>query len=275
MLKIRNDGHEFSEEEAGVMLLFSSALAVFLAVMGANVYRYLKDIFKYEMPESPVMVLVMSIAFQISSIVFQLVNEAIYSYNGKGFFLFEIISNVQQIASQIVMAFLLLMLAWGWTITKHKLDSNDLELALPVGGFVLLLNGVIGILLYLDNEESHKFHTYQGLQGILLCVFRLCIFGGFIFGVHYTKQNLKPKEKRDFLTMLMVVGSLYFLGLPVTVWLCGFVSPFNQQTLLHVCFFAKMFFSYLILLYELTAEKSQYKKASYKSESILPHNKDL
>jgi len=40
-------------------------------------------------------------------------------------------------------------------------------------------------------------------------------------------------------------------------------------------FFLKMFTAYLILIHQLTGGKSYYKNASYKSESILPHTKDL
>jgi len=163
----------------------------------------------------------------MSHIFFQLCHLALLSYNGKGFFLFDIISVVQSIASQLALAVLLIMLAWGWTITRSKIDSQDIELAIPVAAFVLFLHAMIGALIFLDNEESHKYHDYQGVQGILLCLFRLCLYAAFILGIVQTKKDMKDKGKVNFMIMLAIAGTFYFLALPFSVIICGMINPFK------------------------------------------------
>lgn len=79
------------------------------------------------------------------------------------------------------------MLAWGWTITKSSLGVEDLDITIPIATFVLVIHVIIGALIFLDNEEHHKWHDYQGVQGVLLCVFRIVMFVAFIIGINQTK----------------------------------------------------------------------------------------
>ena len=43
-----NDGSHFSEEDDGMILFYMTALLIFGVVMGANIYRYVNDLMKYE-----------------------------------------------------------------------------------------------------------------------------------------------------------------------------------------------------------------------------------
>jgi hypothetical protein len=60
----------------------------------------------------------------------------------------------------MTIAFLLCMLSFGWTLTKSALDMEDLEITIPIGIFVITLHALIGGLIFLDNDEHHKFHDY-------------------------------------------------------------------------------------------------------------------
>jgi hypothetical protein len=60
----------------------------------------------------------------------------------------------------MTIAFLLCMLAFVWTITKNALDMEDLDITIPIGIFVVLMHALIGGLIFLDNDEHHKFHDY-------------------------------------------------------------------------------------------------------------------
>ena len=91
------------------------------------------------------------------------------------------------IISQTAISFLLCMLAWGWTITKQSLDMEDLDITIPIAIFILVIHCLIGGLIFLDSEEHHKWHDYQGVQGVLLCVFRVIMFAAFIYGLQQTK----------------------------------------------------------------------------------------
>jgi p-aminobenzoyl-glutamate transporter AbgT len=81
------------------------------------------------------------------------------------------------------MVFLFLLLAFGWTITKNNVNFEELDIIIPIGFFVILIHVVIGALMFIDNEEHHKFHDYSGIQGLVLCIFRVFMFIGFIYGL--------------------------------------------------------------------------------------------
>lgn len=98
-MSIFNNGSHFSEDDHGLIFFYISAFLVFSVILGANTYNYIKDIMKYEMPDSPVLLLMMSITLQIGHITFQLLHLFIYSYNGKGFLYFDVLSTLQLIIS--------------------------------------------------------------------------------------------------------------------------------------------------------------------------------
>jgi hypothetical protein len=60
----------------------------------------------------------------------------------------------------MVIAFLLCMLSFGWTVTKSGLEMEDLDITIPIGIFVITMHALIGGLIFLDNDEHHKFHDY-------------------------------------------------------------------------------------------------------------------
>ena len=120
------------------------------------------------------------------------------------------------------------MLAFGWTITSDMSDMEDLDITIPIGIFVVIMHALIGGLIFLDNEEHHKFHDYQGIQGWLLVIFRFILYAGFIFGIVSTKNNVNDKKKKNFLGFLSISGSIYFLSMPMFVITCNMMAPYNQ-----------------------------------------------
>ena len=61
------------------------------------------------------------------------------------------------------MAFLFLLLSFGWTITKNNVALEELDLLIPIACFVIIMHAVIGGLIFIDTEEHHKFHDYSGI----------------------------------------------------------------------------------------------------------------
>lgn len=55
------------------------------------------------------------------------------------------------------------MLAFGWTVSKHNLSLDDLDITIPVAIFVLVMHALIGGLIFLDHDEYHKYHDYSGV----------------------------------------------------------------------------------------------------------------
>ena len=61
------------------------------------------------------------------------------------------------------MAFLFLLLAFGWTIKQNSVGSDELDIIIPIGCFVTVMHVIMGGLIFIDTEEHHKFHDYSGI----------------------------------------------------------------------------------------------------------------
>ena len=122
------------------------------------------------------------------------------------------------------------MLAYGWTISKSSMDMDDIDIAVPIGLFILVIHALIGGLIFVDSEEHHKYHDYQGAQGILLIIFRILMYLAFAYGYWSTKTSLKERDKLGFLKIIFWTGNLYFLSLPLSVLVCEFLNPYQQQS---------------------------------------------
>ena len=105
----------------------------------------------------------LSILMQISHIIFQLVHLGIYTVNGHGFLVLDIFSTLYLILSQMSGSFLLIMIAFGWTINKSNDQIDALDAALPIGALIAVLHIMFGLLIYADHEEYHKYHDYGGI----------------------------------------------------------------------------------------------------------------
>lgn len=270
--EVTNDGGQFSEEEDGMIAFYISALIVFAGVLGAHAYKYINEIIEFDMVESPMLILMMSLTMHIAHIVFQLIHLSMYASNGKGVYILDVISTIQLIISQVTIAFLLCMIGWGWTITRKKLDMQDLDLTLPIAAFVVIIHFIAGALIFIDSDEHHKNHDYQGLQGLLLCIFRVCLYIAFLYGVKKTRCIVKDKRKLLFLKFLTISATLYFLSLPTYVFLCQFIEPYNQHAFILFATFFTQFIAYIILIQQFTGQKTIYYGASYKGEDVLPQS---
>ncbi|CDW87269.1 integral membrane protein gpr180 [Stylonychia lemnae] len=273
-LMIMNNETHFSEERQGMTLFYISAFLVFALVLGANVYKYVTDLFQYNRPDTPILLLMMSATLQIAHIFFQLIHQTVYSYNGIGIFLLDILSTLQLIISQIIMAFLFLLLSFGWTITKNNVAMEELDLIIPISCFVIIMHVIVGGLIFIDNEEHHKFHDYSGIQGFMLCFMRILLFMGFIYGLYQTRKEIKDQRKLEYMRQLLLSGSLYFLSLPFFLLLCNLLSPYNQQLFFVFSTFFTQLLSFILLLYQFGTKRSKYHQASYQSDTVLPQSKE-
>jgi hypothetical protein len=86
------------------------------------------------------------------------------------------------------------MLAYGWgTVYKDVTISTFDRRSLVPMMFVIVSHALIALLMFFDHEERHKFHEYQGTQGLSLCLFR--VFFLFVFLV--MKRSTSRKVSRD------------------------------------------------------------------------------
>ena len=45
--------------------------------------------------------------------------------------------------------------------------------------------------MFYDHEERHKFHDYQGNQGVAICLIRVLFFFAFVYGLVKTYAEIR------------------------------------------------------------------------------------
>ena len=137
-----------------------------------------------------------------------------------------------------------------------------------------------------DHEEYHKFHDYQGPQGLALCLVRLALYAYFIYGLFCSYNEVfgesemgsmavNQDEYKKYLGMLFVSGSAYFLALPICVYIANeIVESFSQQYFIivstHVIQLATI--SFVIYLFSSKSSiffKLSFRKTKYTSKSAV------
>jgi hypothetical protein len=87
---------------------------------------------------------------------------------------------------------------------------------------------IIGLGRLADNEENFM-HRYDNFVGWILVVFNIGLYVYFMFGIYYTKEEIKNKKMDKFLGMLRVFGTIYFFAFPFLMVVSVFVLPYDMR----------------------------------------------
>ena len=69
-LEMENDGSHFSEEDSGVLLFYNFVTVLFLAIMGTNIYQFIKDFKTYDKFETPHVFSMAAVSMDFGHVVF-------------------------------------------------------------------------------------------------------------------------------------------------------------------------------------------------------------
>lgn len=193
-----------------------------------------------------------------------------YYYDGSGIWIFDYFSTLFSILSQIALISLLIMMAQGWTLTFGNLAERNYfknELGINFG-----IHIVIGLLTVIDNGEAHKYHDFEGFQGLLLILMRVGIFAYFLFSVQETIKQV-AKKNLTFMKGFIVSGSIYMLSFPLFWMISYLLNPHMRLKFIHFGNLFVQMVAILILVNQITKKESTYNKASMRSQGILPNHK--
>ena len=196
----------------------------------------------------------------------QTIHLFLFNQNGQGFFLLDLISNVLQMNSQIVIVGLFILIAFGWEITDVDLSKDNKLIFL--GGGILVTHTIIAYLTAFDDGEHHKYHDYGGFQGLALISIRFILYGIFLYGVVTTLPKVNAKVK-GFLKALSAAGTLYMLTFP-TLWFFSFIITAHLRNRLIV--FGNLLaqlFAIIIMLNQFSKKGTRFYEVANKSKDIL------
>ena len=168
---MKNDGSQFSHEHYGQLPITLVALIAFIYFLLTTVTRFYKELTSEDILETPMLILIFAVYFEFLHLLFTMIHLSIYWFNGSGLWIFTYIATIMEIMSQVSIVSLVLLIAFGWTITYKSLNENENYLALIAGTIITHL--IIAALTLIDNGKHHKYHDYEGFQGLLLVIIRL------------------------------------------------------------------------------------------------------
>jgi hypothetical protein len=212
---------------------------------------------KEEIVESPLALLIFAILIECTQIIAEFIHLYVYSIDGYGIWILDLLNNVLGVGSQFFVVCIFLLIGCGWTLTYHEIFEKDHYLF--VGGFALALNGLIAIFTYLDNGESHKFHDFSGWPGLCLVIVRVMVYLYFILRCNETAGQVNKKHS-VFFNQMRFAGTLYFLAFPALYGITFLIQPYLRHRTFIFGHYAVQTFAMVIMLKQLTSRDSSYKK---------------
>lgn len=181
---------------------------VFTFFLGKTILEFYREFKTEETVENPLLPLVLSMNADLMHLGLMSIHLFFVYLDGSGFFVLSVFARLFKIISQATMMWLLITIAYGWTVTYKNMQESDIYILSAI--FVIMIHLLIAALTYIDDEEHHKFHDFGGVQGVILMVLRLIIFAAFVYGIKETGKKANNKQK-DFLWNLTVSASFYIL----------------------------------------------------------------
>jgi hypothetical protein len=130
--------------------------------------------------------------------------------------------------AEICMASLLMLFAYGWTLSFQDIDwDNNLEFFVPVGSIIIALHLVLAAMTYIDFDSYHKYHDFAGVQGVLLLILRLILFSYYIYCIQKNKSTI-PKRSQEIYRAFLILGCLYFSIVPFSL-ISSYLLPEYQR----------------------------------------------
>jgi hypothetical protein len=267
-LELLNDGSQFSHEYWGQLPITILAFGVFCYLLGSNGLKLYREVKKHEEYETPLALLLAAIFWEFIQLSLALVHLLVYWYDGDGFWLFDYLSTIFFVLSQVGIISLIMLIAYGWTITFNNLADHDYFMLELGANFIIHI--FITALTFIDNGQHHKYHDFEGFQGLLLVLIRLGLFGFFLYKAQETKKVVARKNL-PFMKGFTISASAYMLAFPV-FWLISYLL--NPHMRLKFIVYGNLFtqmIAMIILINQVTKKGSKYYEASMRSQGILPN----
>jgi hypothetical protein len=273
--------------------------AIILAVFGVYGIVLIRKARQESGGKTHLVVLMLAFAYiaLLSSLFCELVHLNVYKYNGRGLWIFDLLSEVFDGASQLTVAFVLICLASGWTLVEYEDDSvrknsvgsllrhpdNMLRGANRVVFAIIavaMTTTVLQVLNKMSDEDFTKFHDYESLPGMMLVLLHFMLGIFFIFSLISTlraQAKLKSAAQSGgdklviFLRRLLFFGGLWFLCFPFLVFAAGSFAHYNRHRVVSGGVLLVQTACLLSMTHQFTSSHSQYHKLSTLADTgVLP-----
>ncbi|CAD8075170.1 unnamed protein product [Paramecium sonneborni] len=251
-----NNGSHFSCEDNGIQKLYGIQIIASLLIGIYCLKQGKDDLFiKYVMR-----VLFIDIIAEVSF----LLHYTVYSYNGIGIYLFDLLGSISNNASQLLFAFLFVALSQGWTITKQELNTVQF---FPFISMVVIYQSIIMIIIkYFDGSED-KYHNFYGIGGWLLMFSKVGLTFLYTYGITRLYQQVKQKQ---FIVLIAIIGILYQIHYPVVVFITEmFVVPYWKNRVITMTTILVSHLCMVFCAFICTTKSTAYFQLKNQSQTII------
>jgi len=244
-----NDGSHVSADEIHlenlhtITLLLSGILAITLCVIiGIQLYE--------KSTVHAAVVLVMAAAGSDSfSSMFELIHLSLYAHNGIGSYAMDAISAHLEAVCDSLVALLLLSVAAGWTLPSDvvAVQQNATPMQKLLGGLQSPFEALrafspttmLAIAIFLShivlaqwgrmyNDDFDSYHDLEHLPGKFLMTNRI-LLGVCMIACCISTRMRCPTSLRSFYLQLSIIGTVWFLSLPILTWITNTMVPFYMR----------------------------------------------
>eukprot|EP01086_Lenisia_limosa_P009903 TRINITY_DN33641_c0_g1_i1.p1 TRINITY_DN33641_c0_g1~~TRINITY_DN33641_c0_g1_i1.p1 ORF type:complete len:420 (-),score=81.00 TRINITY_DN33641_c0_g1_i1:21-1280(-) len=137
----------------------------------------------------------------------------IYTQDGIGLPSFNFLGDVFDIITDVILLFLLLILAHGWTISTNTLrNSSAIFGGSAVFAFLYILTFLVDAA---TRDPASNDWIYVNSAGAFLQVFRMVVGAWFAYALVETRKHENSDVKRDFYRKFGIIYGIWFLSTPV------------------------------------------------------------
>jgi hypothetical protein len=116
----------------------------------------------------------------------------IYAYgSGVEHGIFDVFYLFLHATSDSILIVLLMLLAFGWTVTFK--NARDFDLYVPLACMLGLVNIIMTMLNKINDGDHDKYHMYDTIPAFIMFGFRTVGLLVFLFGVGQSWFSLKGK----------------------------------------------------------------------------------
>jgi len=250
------DSHLPADEDG----MFGSHIFVMVLLVGclcALCYGIHKSLQDTKQVHLAVLIVLAAAVFQLLSVVCELLHLRTYMQDGLGlrwrytWFPCDFYSEVWQGLSELLIQFMLISLAFGWTIVPNAGEAGTFfkSLARPYELFKQVSRASIFVIVLATaqfslelcgrayEDDFNQFHDHEHWPGYLLMGMRVVLASLFLYGVRLTKKETTrsdlPEVSRFFLK-LQLTGCLWFLAFPVLVFMASLVRDQNKHRVVSI-----------------------------------------
>ena len=182
-----------------------------------------------------------------SSSFCEIVHLQAYERNGYGWYLFDALSSHFEAMCDAMVSILLLAIASGWTLPSDVVHVSSVQttwvqsltskLRNPMGAlFTMNIAGMLAIFIVgahlilaqwgrIYNDDFDSYHDLEHLPGKILMGLRITLGLIMVMAAVQTKSACPPSLS-GFYTIMSLVGTLWFQGLPLVTWICSRAVPY-------------------------------------------------